>query len=84
MKRLPFSVARESLDQLVDWADREDGVLLSKDGQEPVAVVLTMDHYRSIMAFFELASNPDELKESFERYDRILKGNTEGVRPLKL
>lgn len=75
MKKISLTFAREAMEQIVDWADKEDGVLLSKNGDEPVAVVLTIDHYRGMLALFDLASDPDWLMDRYETIQQAQKGN---------
>lgn len=59
-----------ALDDLRDWLAENRRVVLTEGGQ-PVAVVLSIDDYRSMQATIALANDPKQLQHVLDRAEAM-------------
>ena len=55
MKEISLAAIRISLDDLIRMAADEDGVMLTSHDNDPRAVILDIEHYRSLQGLVALA-----------------------------
>jgi prevent-host-death family protein len=55
MREISLAAMRASIEQLIRMAEDENGVMLTSDNNNPLAVILDINHYRSLQGLVELA-----------------------------
>lgn len=73
MKEISLPNVHQSLRQLISTAVDENGVMFTSDDNNPVAVILDIEHYRSLQGVIELAYSGrwSEIYADYER--RVVK-----------